>query len=967
MKLSENVLKIALVIALAVVVMYAINCIVAEKPHFFGQGLKEGFDDEFCEAAFTSPTTRVSFVSVSTLRYLDVNKQKVSNNLKLSPLRAGKRSWKMDRVIEREAVGVYPDTDRPDTCAVFLKTAESGNKKPYYLTADMSGVVNSAGATPIGGADNQVWYVLKLSPNTPGPNQKAMALLHKEVVQSLEKRSQSTNAKFYLIATSPKQFISPEAMYPPTRFLTTAADSEAVVTGDLYLTPTATINSVWEVRYITKGTVPKLKKFKPVVGVGAYPNQLPALRGKEGTFPSKYGAFMPSFLRILNRTWWSPGAMNRVSGQSPMFQITVNLEKPNYTTDVHATGTVTIKLIDGATADYSKPENNKDISKELNQKVIPPISVKSVGDDMIAGVNNTKSSKWTPQTGFSPNVTYTVILKLLPKSAPEMGTPDVPLMQGWLITQTKEMYQPAKSSVRPLCAVTRTGIVQNIMGVCEALLPEMKFNQFMLKHGFASVNSKNNFNLSQNMAKASNFNPPPKNWVRYLKPDWLNYYSYGDPNTTPLGGPDARILGSAEVSTINQCASMCEGRTLLSTSDITGTNAATGDKLTAAQVGEYCNRFEYKVPDVGVFSNGASQNPSQKGTCVLGSLGSWAPSGVAAQPGKLPPIVGVVRRFPKTGLLGANREKYQQIGGVGTTLVGGPDLIVKESFEDGTPAIPDMFEHFETVGSMDECASLCSKDMACREFDYDPITGECQARTHSTPTRTSATRADQDRSFQYIGARDQLTKPNKDIYSEFPAGTSLLSGQHQIIDASGNVTTVGITASNIDDCANRCNKAEINCDRFTFDAQNRKCYLQTMGQEKFDEQSTFYSAMKNDFIPFLDTKYTVDGVQYNGKKVRFSKYYSSVFSGGNPVPNLGEQRVNNVATVNDCAEQCAKNTYCDIAAYDATNKTCNQFLGASNAKNMITPSGAPQQMVFMKKPSPTAILHAPYKKKFHTP
>lgn len=1008
MRITENVLKIALIIALAIIVMYAINCLVTNRSN-----IQENFDDQYCEAAFTANDTQITIGSVINENLLSIDKNKVNDNLTFLNLstfakmmkKVGKNNgqkelpmiWKLDRVIVREAVGAYPQTDHPESCAVFIKT---NTPAPFYLTADMGGETDSVGATPIGGAQNQVWYVLKLTPNGSGPNKTILADLHKKTIDHLNKTGhnvQAEHAGLYLITTSPKDFLSAESPFPPSRYLTMASDPRSVTSGNFNLSSEPTLNSVWIISYQHKGKAPKAKAFKPSVAIGAFPNQIDTARGKKGPYRSQYGAFMPSYVRIWNRTFWAPGAFDRVNNVSKMFQLTVHLQNPSYTSqETYSNGTVTVKIIDGVQADFSNPSKNMDVSHTIPNNPLPSdamFDIRTIGDDMVMG----------EKTDAKTNTNYTIILQLLPDGvSKQKGIPDVPLIKGWIIIGDSKVKKDGTAAVFPLCAIPRAGVIQNLMGVCEGILPSMDYEQFMLKYGLGLMNAENNFNLSKNIWDASSVNPPSKDWIRYLTPDRLERYSYGNLGQSPFGlpgttdYPNPNVIAIAETNNINTCADYAEGRKLVSDGQIIGIDPSTGQKLSKQQVAAYADRFLFELPkyDPNKLSSvgWAGSNIIRNSKCYLADKGGWTP-----MPKKMAKqSIGAVRRTPKMNLLEENNQKFQQIGDIGTTLTGGPDL--NESFElplvverpsalvpssfarEPSVIVPDMKENFETVGNLDLCASLCKQDKACREFDYDPVTKHCLLTTHSTPSVTPSSRSDMDRSYQYIGSRNQLSGDNKSSYTEFPAGTSLLKNPLEVIDKKGNKTTQGYPVNTIDDCANLCN-ATNNCMQFTFDSQpiggKQTCYLQSMGNEIFDEESTYYSATKNQFIPWVDPKYSdrdasseAEGLTpSNGRRDAkpFRVYMNKSFPTSSD-PALGADSGNNTATVNECAEKCKNNQYCAVASYDPQTHFCGQYAAdPDNEATLANSPSVPGNVVLLKSPPDTAILHGDNKKKYGKP
>ncbi len=186
--LSKNIFRIGLIIVLALVVMYGINCVIHRK-------MTENFDNNsFCESAFTDPGTKVCLWSVYASKYLDLDISKVSNNIKLSPLSDDCSKWTMDRIITEESVNKPMS---PFGCAVSLKLSKlvktnisdeqknklstlSGIDKSlqhledeledldllhFYMTADPNSKSGEVSASPVGGASNNLWYVLRLKPD----------------------------------------------------------------------------------------------------------------------------------------------------------------------------------------------------------------------------------------------------------------------------------------------------------------------------------------------------------------------------------------------------------------------------------------------------------------------------------------------------------------------------------------------------------------------------------------------------------------------------------------------------------------------------------------------------------------------------------------------------------------------------------------------------------------------------------
>lgn len=489
MKWMEDSLRVFLVVVLAVMVMFILRHLLRDTRS------KEGFDN-YCESAFTAKGTEIKLTSLANGQALDVDKNKVNDNLKL--VKSDPTTWDLERVIMEDTVGTYPETKRPDSCAVMLKTT---GDLPFYMTSDL-GKVNSVGATPIGGSLNQVWYVLRLRPGVKGPKENMMDALYAEAVKNTNNNQKLLN-DLYLVTTSPKDLTN-DPKYPPARYLTVRPDSRSVVEGDLYLQDMPSIDSVWIVNYIKKGKV-SVPAFEPSVGIGAYPDK--KVRKTEGPYPSKYGAFMPSFLRIWNRTFWSPGLVNRMKNQSYLFQISVNLEPPNYKDqETFARGTATIKLIDGLRLNVEDPSKNPDISHQIKHNVLPSnptFEVMTVGDDMLVGHKKDEKTKKNS----------TLIIQLLPKGLEKVT---VPMIKGWLIDGDE-----GAGSITPLCALPQKGVIQNLMGVCQALLPGMDLDKFMLTHGFSPMDANNNFNISKGLVTASQTKRPVKKGYVYMcKTGW---------------------------------------------------------------------------------------------------------------------------------------------------------------------------------------------------------------------------------------------------------------------------------------------------------------------------------------------------------------------------------------------------------------------------------------------------------------
>jgi len=977
MGFSENVLKIALVLALAVIVMYALNCLVNEKMR---KPLQEGFQDEFCEAAFTAPGTRVCLWSASAMRYLDVNMSKVTNNLKLSSLSNSCSQWALDPVIVKDAVGVYPAKTTPSSCAVTMRltkaiegamtekqkrklASESGLKRTFatvddelkniesisfYLSADPRGENGTVSASPVGGSSNTVWYALRLHQNGgSGPNKKVMAKLYKDTLTFLMKNGQKTNGKFYLIMTSPKAMISTDSPMPDSQYLTVADDFNSVTAGDIYLADYPSVASVWMIKYKNKGTPTKVKPFKPVVGIGAYPNDNPDQRGQLGPYKSAYGAFMPSFRRIWNRTWWSPGANGAGSAGKELYQIQVELDQiPDNRQTTYATGDVTVSLVSSKNLDYDNPERNAPLGSPIDATYFPDnqkkntFKVRSYGDDMLMGsIPTFKSSRGEMDTK--------IILQLLPKGAKEMGTPNVPLLKGWLISTIHRKGKKSQmASVLPLCAVGCSGVVQNLMGVCQALTGDMKFDQFMLENGLTSLDYTKNFNMSDRLAEASSFRPPSKDWVRYLTPGRLREWSYGSAGSTPLGGANLQRTATVKgVGSINECADYASGARRLPSrsSNVTyHSNPGTGAPLTSQDVAETTNRFLYHIPD-GYKVDGAGNNTgsSTNGVCELGMYGDWE----LLPKDKMSSAVGVVRRGPRNELYGQTERQFREIGGMGTELTGGVALNVetKEQF-DNMIGGEHRRENF-VVGNLNICAEMCKGDKACLKFDYDETTGECNLMTSGKPTVTATTKKKEVISYEYAGPRNQLAK-YKDEFVELPTYTSFMGDPKTIIDQSGRVTDSGIpNVSTIDDCAKMClDAADHNCDRFSWDAANQVCFLQQQGQEKYDPNPDpsnprlLYGALKNNFKPYLNPKYYGDNGFVNPMS-------SGMNYDGTQVPNANVE--SHIATVNDCAQACQANPWCGVATYDAGQKVCTQNLASATLTGSYN-TGDPKQVILKK-------------------
>jgi hypothetical protein len=84
------------------------------------------------------------------------------------------------------------------------------------------------------------------------------------------------------------------------------------------------------------------------------------------------------------------------------------------------------------------------------------------------------------------------------------------------------------------------------------------------------------------------------------------------------------------------------------------------------------------------------------------------------------------------------------------------------------------------------------------------------------------------------------------------------------------------------------------------------------------------------------------------------------------VPNASV--LQNIPTVNDCAEKCDKNQWCSTMTYDAKNKTCSQFVSQpENFESFQTFPATQQQVLLTKKPSDDVILNDKYKQIYAEP
>jgi hypothetical protein len=890
MMVSGFLLKMALIIALAVVVMYLLNC--------FNKPSLEHFENPYCEAALTAPGTTVYITSARNNKYLSVNKQKVNDNLELQTLVSQSPSWSLQQIVQENCVASQNNNDA-SCCSVQIQTDD----EEFHITYNKNGNPEKVGASHVSDTNYQKWYVLKFS-------QRGMPNLYQAISKMYQSKNMKMRYNLYLIATSPKDF-SGNPSDPPARYLTISQNNQSPLPGNFYLADNPSIDSIWEISIKKNGKITPLPPFRPIEALGAFPNQNPKNRNKKGTYKSEYGAFMPSFLPIWNRTFWSPGNYSPVKKNNYLRQITVQLD------DIYenrrsgqATGYIYLSTVPIDQVNFSKP-----VFSTKHSQVIP---VKSYGDDMLYGTTTIKDK------------TYTIILKMLPGNVQELGTPkNIPLLQGWFVTKEKNKQNQEVASTIPLCAPACDNddlscAQENMMGVCESLLPGMKFEQFMLKNGFVSIDSKNNFNLSNQLTQAVHFEKPPPNWVKYVNQKHLNDFSYGKEGQVPYGKEN--ILATLQSSSINDCLNYCGSGKEVNEQNIHMYDSL-GNKITPKEVSEYCDRISYVVPNVSVNKDGMSLDESKKGTCTLAAGGQWNMDSTEN-------IVGVIRKQPRTTLFD---KKFESIGGKGTTLQTTSDLEPTEPAEPfENPMFRDEKEHFEQVVNINECAKLCENNLACREFSFDPMTGECHLATEGTTKTTNQSKEDWDVSYNYIGGRNILQGAENKFFNEFPAGTSFLNDPMEVL---GNAQ--GTVVGDINKCADLC-KNQPNCDRFSFDAQTRTCYPQSMGKQSYSGDSTFYAATKNNFVPQAND---------NTKKT-FIIYPASVYSGGTPVPFGTMKQINNIATVDECAKECSANEWCDTFSYDAKEKTCNQFM----ASQTPVTSGNPQQIVGKKKPSPTGSL-----------
>lgn len=660
--------------------------------------------------------------------------------------------------------------------------------------------------------------------------------------------------------------------------IVTSLDNPRYITVDLnniYLRKTPTISSVWEIEFIKKGEI-KEQPFEPTEGVGDFPNK-----------ENKYGAYMPSFNKIWNRTWWSPG-----NKKDETIQISVEMNEMNNEKSYNK-GIVRASVV--KEIDYENPMNSKEVKADwFNGLNSITFSVESISSNTLFGTN--KNS--------------TLILKMLPNFLKD----NIPLIQGFIISDKKTI---------PLCAMPEQGVVQNLMGVCKSLNKDMDIQQFMLKNGLNKIEPNNNFNISKNLVNSSNIKSPEKNWVKFMKEDNLKDWSYGNKGMTPLpnDGLSQFTAKIPEVSSINECVDYASGKKYVPDLYVVGVNPVTNKKLTSEEVSELTDRgIFYYSDDVKVDKEG-NYVSGKKGSCNLGMYGNWEPTSENG--------IGFVRRSPIVNM----DKDFKRIGSVGTYIDKG------ESLEGFT------MEKAIIMPNIKFCADLCKKDQACTEFSYDATSKECKITSGGVPEFSAEAKKDQVYSYQYEGVRNKLSNKN---YDELEKG-NYLGGIHQIIDMQGNKVSVPLkNVMNINDCAKKCDEVK-NCDRFSWNADNGDCYLQSMGEEQ-KNKNLFYSGKKKNFEPQLTKKY--------------SNFYppknKTVYS-GRPIPN--NSSIKNVGTFDECVDKC-NSDWCGFASYNSNNKTCKLFL-EENEKNTHFLPGNESDVSIQKINPPNAFLSEKYLQSFN--
>lgn len=360
MKINTTIfLRTIIYVLSGIIFLYTLKCITNRIK------FKENFKMEN-KSIFTNNTSEVYLSPMNISRYLSVISESIKDNIHLKS--NGFNNWEFEKI--------------PGKSNVYIKTKSSSTF--YYLTRniDESGKINVF-ASPYG-KGLQSWYIIDIA-DLPNNNP------YKNIVNKTP-ISTDKNKKYVFIVTNPVNFEN------ETKFLTANLNSENTI-----LLKKPIEDSIWRVDIKKKELLNEkpnetpnetLNKtlnetidepYEPTLAVGDYPNN----DSKES------GSFMPTFLPIWNRTWYSKD----IDGTTKSF-------------------TVKLNLFPGETSSQGTIVFNSNFEGSLKNAIY---EVKSQGSDIVFGKKSGKDDK------------SVVTLMMLPKTDRIPSLPEgMPLLKGWI-------------------------------------------------------------------------------------------------------------------------------------------------------------------------------------------------------------------------------------------------------------------------------------------------------------------------------------------------------------------------------------------------------------------------------------------------------------------------------------------------------------------------------------------------------